>query len=163
MGDGFAPASLQIAAEAAGLHLHGWVGLPTASRSQADQQFFFVNGRHVKDRLVAHAVKQAYADVLFHGRHAAFVLFLDIDPRRVDVNVHPAKHEVRFRDGRLVHDFIFRSLHDAWREPALVRRLRCRSTVNGLQLGDSSRSQFRRARQRHRQRLLAGRARSRLP
>ena len=113
LGDGFAPASLQIAAEAAGLHLHGWVGLPTASRSQADQQFFFVNGRHVKDRLVAHAVKQAYADVLFHGRHAAFVLFLDIDPRRVDVNVHPAKHEVRFRDGRLVHDFIFRSLHEA--------------------------------------------------
>lgn len=113
LGDGFAPASLQVAAEAAGLHLHGWVGLPTASRSQADQQFFFVNGRHVKDRLVAHAVKQAYADVLFHGRHAAFVLFLDIDPRRVDVNVHPAKHEVRFRDGRLVHDFIFRSLHEA--------------------------------------------------
>lgn len=113
LGDGFAPASLQIAAEAVGLHLHGWVGLPTASRSQADQQFFFVNGRHVKDRLVAHAVKQAYADVLFHGRHAAFVLFLDIDPRRVDVNVHPAKHEVRFRDGRLVHDFIFRSLHEA--------------------------------------------------
>jgi len=113
LGDGFAPASLQIAAEATGLHLHGWVGLPTASRSQADQQFFFVNGRYVKDRLVAHAVKQAYADVLFHGRHAAFVLFLDIDPRRVDVNVHPAKHEVRFRDGRLVHDFIFRSLHEA--------------------------------------------------
>jgi len=75
LGDGFAPASLQIAAEATGLHLHGWVGLPTASRSQADQQFFFVNGRYVKDRLVAHAVKQAYADVLFHGRHAAFVLF----------------------------------------------------------------------------------------
>ena len=113
LGDAFAPAALRVSAEAAGLRLHGWVGLPTASRSQTDQQFFFVNGRYVKDRLVAHAVKQAYADVLFHGRHAAFVLFLDIDPRRVDVNVHPAKHEVRFRDGRLVHDFVFRSLHEA--------------------------------------------------
>ena len=113
LGAEFAAQALQIEHEAAGLRLSGWVGLPTASRSQADHQFFFVNGRHVKDRLVAHAVRQAYADVLFHGRHAAFVLFLEIDPRKVDVNVHPAKHEVRFRDGRLVHEFIFRSLHEA--------------------------------------------------
>jgi DNA mismatch repair protein MutL len=113
LGEDFARGALRIENEAAGLRLHGWVGLPTASRSQADQQFFFVNGRHVKDRLVAHAVKQAYADVLYHGRHPAFVLFLEIDPRKVDVNVHPAKHEVRFRDGRLVHEFIFRSLHEA--------------------------------------------------
>lgn len=113
LGEDFARGALRIGHEGAGLRLHGWVGLPTASRSQADQQFFFVNGRHVKDRLVAHAVKQAYADVLYHGRHPAFVLFLEIDPRKVDVNVHPAKHEVRFRDGRLVHDFIFRSLHEA--------------------------------------------------
>ena len=97
----------------AGLRLHGWIGLPTASRSSADQQFFYVNGRAVRDRLVAHAVRQAYADVLYHGRHPSFVLFLELDPRRVDVNVHPAKHEVRFRDGRLVHDFIFRTLHEA--------------------------------------------------
>jgi DNA mismatch repair protein MutL len=113
LGEDFAREALQIEHAAAGLRLHGWVGLPTASRSQADQQFFFVNGRHVRDRLVAHAVKQAYADVLYHGRHPAFVLFLEIDPRKVDVNVHPAKHEVRFRDGRLVHEFIFRSLHEA--------------------------------------------------
>ena len=97
----------------AGLRLHGWIGLPTASRSSADQQFFYVNGRAVRDRIVAHAVRQAYADVLYHGRHPSFVLFLELDPRRVDVNVHPAKHEVRFRDGRLVHDFIFRTLHEA--------------------------------------------------
>lgn len=93
------------------MQLSGWVGLPTASRSSADQQFFFVNGRAIRDKTVAHAVKQAYADVLYHGRYPAFVLFLSIDPRRVDVNVHPAKHEVRFRDGRTVHDFIYRSLH----------------------------------------------------
>lgn len=113
LGGDFAEASLAIDTELAGLRLSGWIGLPTAARSSADQQYFYVNGRAVRDRLVAHAVRQAYGDVLFHGRHPAFVLFLEIDPRRVDVNVHPAKHEVRFREGRLVHDFIYRSLHEA--------------------------------------------------
>lgn len=107
---------LAIDHAAAGLRLHGWVGLPTASRSSADQQYFYVNGRAVRDRVIAHAVKQAYADVLFHGRHPAFVLFLELDPRRVDVNVHPAKHEVRFRDGRLVHEFVYRTLNEALAE-----------------------------------------------
>jgi DNA mismatch repair protein MutL len=93
--------------------LSGWVGLPTFSRSQADLQYFFVNGRIIRDRLVAHAVKQAYRDVLYHGRHPAFVLYLELDPTLVDVNVHPTKHEVRFRDGRGVHNFIFSSLHRA--------------------------------------------------
>lgn len=113
LGADFAAQCLAVDFEHNGMRLSGWVGLPTASRSSADQQYFFVNGRAVRDKTVAHAVKQAYADVLFHGRYPAYVLFLELDPRRVDVNVHPAKHEVRFRDGRSVHDFIYRSLHGA--------------------------------------------------
>jgi DNA mismatch repair protein MutL len=113
LGEEFPAQSLRIDYAAAGLHLSGWVGLPTASRSQADSQYFYVNGRLVRDRIVAHAVRQAYADVLFHGRHAAFVLYLELDPAGVDVNVHPAKSEVRFREQRLVHDFLFRTLHEA--------------------------------------------------
>ncbi len=110
-GPAFMGNALHIDTEAAGLRLWGWVGLPTFSRSQADLQYFFVNGRVIRDKLVTHAVRQAYRDVLFHGRHPAFVLYLDLDPAVVDVNVHPTKHEVRFRDSRTVHDFLFRSLH----------------------------------------------------
>ncbi|HSX59349.1 MAG TPA: DNA mismatch repair endonuclease MutL [Tahibacter sp.] len=116
LGEEFLQQSLRIEHAAAGLSLSGWVGLPTASRAQADQQYFYVNGRLVRDKVVAHAVRQAYADVLFHGRHPAFVLFLDLDPLGVDVNVHPAKHEVRFREARLVHDFLYRTLNDALAE-----------------------------------------------
>lgn len=105
--------ALVIEAEAAGLHLTGWVGLPTFSRSMADMQYFFVNGRVVRDKVISHAVKQAYRDVLYHGRQPCFVLYLQLDPGGVDVNVHPTKHEVRFRDQRLVHDFLFRQLHRA--------------------------------------------------
>lgn len=103
--------SLDISAEASGLRLWGWIGLPTYSRSQADQQYFFVNGRIIRDKLVTHAIRQAYADVLYNGRHPCYVLYLELDPALVDVNVHPTKHEVRFREGRLVHDFIFRTIH----------------------------------------------------
>ena len=113
LGEDFPAQSLRVDHAAAGLRLSGWVGLPTASRAQADQQYFYVNGRLVRDRVVAHAVRQAYADVLFHGRHPAFVLYLELDPAGVDVNVHPAKHEVRFREQRLVHDFLYRTLHEA--------------------------------------------------
>ncbi len=109
----FMKEAVHIDMEGAGLKLWGWVGLPTFSRSQADMQYFFVNGRIVRDKLVAHAIRQAYQDVLYHGRHSAFVLYLEVDPSLVDVNVHPTKHEVRFRDGRLVHDFLFRTLHRA--------------------------------------------------
>ncbi|QCF26620.1 DNA mismatch repair endonuclease MutL [Hydrocarboniclastica marina] len=112
-GTRFIENAVMIDNEASGLRLWGWVALPTFSRSQADLQYFFVNRRVIRDRLVAHAVRQAYRDVLYNNRHPAFVLYLELDPANVDVNVHPTKHEVRFRDGRLVHDFIFRSLHRA--------------------------------------------------
>lgn len=102
---------VDMQAEASGLRLYGWITQPTHSRSQADQQYFFVNGRIIKDKVVSHAVRQAYQDVLYNGRHPAFVLYLELDPALVDVNVHPTKHEVRFRESRLVHDFIYRSLH----------------------------------------------------
>lgn len=113
LGKGFVTESvaLDVVAEASGLRLWGWMGLPTFSRAQADQQYFFVNGRVIRDKVVTHAVRQAYQDVLFHGRHPAYVLYLELDPALVDVNVHPTKHEVRFRESRLVHDFIFRTLY----------------------------------------------------
>jgi DNA mismatch repair protein MutL len=110
-GSAFIENSVKIDFAASGLQLTGWVGLPTFSRSQQDMQFFYVNGRLIRDKLVSHAVKQAYQDVLFHGRHSVFVLYLTLDPTLVDVNAHPAKLEVRFREGRLVHDFLFTALH----------------------------------------------------
>ena len=117
MGDEFLAQAVPVEASGAGdARLHGWVGLPTYSRAQATGQFFFVNGRAVKDKLVGHAVRQAYRDVLFHGRHPVFVLFLELDPAGIDVNVHPTKHEIRFRDARRVHDFVFASLNRLLRE-----------------------------------------------
>ncbi len=93
------------------LRLWGWIARPAFSRSQADMQYFYVNGRMVRDKLVTHAIRQAYQDVLFHGRHPAYVLFFELDPSGVDVNAHPGKHEVRFRQSRSVHDFIYRAIH----------------------------------------------------
>ena len=113
LGREFADAALRVEHTAAGLRLHGWIARPAYSRASADQQYLYVNGRAVRDRSVAHAVKQAFADVMYHGRQPAYVLFLELDPTRVDVNVHPAKHEVRFRDARLIHDFVYRTLHAA--------------------------------------------------
>ena len=113
LGEGFLEHAFEVEEEGSGLRLCGWLGAPTHARSQADQQYFFVNGRPVRDRVLAAAVRRAYRDVLYQGRHPVFILFLDLDPAGVDVNAHPAKHEVRFRDGRLVHDFIFQTLHRA--------------------------------------------------
>jgi DNA mismatch repair protein MutL len=110
-GSGFIENCVKIDFASSGLELTGWVGLPTFSRSQPDMQFFYVNDRLIRDKLVAHAVKQAYQDVLYHGRQPVFVLYLALDPALVDVNAHPAKLEVRFREGRLVHDFLFSALH----------------------------------------------------
>lgn len=112
-GPAFMENVLQVDIERHGFRLWGWVALPTFSRSQADLQHFYVNGRAIKDKLVSHAIRQAYSDVLYHGRHPAFVLYLEIDPATVDVNVHPTKHEVRFRYGRTIHNFIYSSLHHA--------------------------------------------------
>jgi DNA mismatch repair protein MutL len=112
LGEEFLEQALAVEFSAAGgLRLSGWVGLPTFSRSQADMQFFYVNGRLVRDKLVSAAVRQAYQDVLYHGRQPVYVLYLELDPVLVDVNAHPAKLEVRFRESRLVHDFLFRGLH----------------------------------------------------
>ena len=113
VGSNFLENAVRIDTDRPGLRLWGWLGLPTFSRSQADLQYFFVCGRAVKDKVVNHAVRQAYRDVMYQGRHAAFVLYLEMDPKGVDVNVHPTKNEVRFRDSREVHDFLFRSLHRA--------------------------------------------------
>ncbi|PNV97430.1 DNA mismatch repair endonuclease MutL [Pseudomonas protegens] len=131
-GSGFLEQALPIEVERNGLHLWGWVGLPTFSRSQADLQYFYVNGRAVRDKLVAHAVRQAYRDVLFNGRHPTFVLFFEVDPSVVDVNVHPTKHEVRFRDGRMVHDFLYGTLHRALGDVRPEDQLAAPAAVAGI-------------------------------
>ena len=108
--------SIYVDSEIDGLALKGWIGLPNLNRRWADQQYFCVNGRPVRDKLIGHAVKQAYSDVMFHGRQPVFALFLELPRAMVDVNVHPTKHEVRFREQRTVHDFIFGTLNRTLRE-----------------------------------------------
>ena len=130
-GEAFLAAAFALGGSRDGLRLHGWVAEPTFSRSQADLQYFFVNGRAVKDRVIAHAVRQAYSDVLYHGRHPAFVLFLDLPPDAVDVNVHPTKHEVRFREQRQVHDFLFGTLKRAISDMRPEHRLAAKRSVFG--------------------------------
>ena len=110
-GKAFVDNAVYLKQERDSMLLEGWLGLPTYSRGQTDQQYFFVNGRTIRDKLVTHAVRQGYSDLLFQGRHPVFCLFFSIDPKQVDVNVHPTKSEVKFRDSRSVHDFIFRTIH----------------------------------------------------
>jgi DNA mismatch repair protein MutL len=110
LGKDFAARSVPVNHSAGPVSLSGWIGLPTAARATADQQFWFVNNRNVRDRLLMNAVRLAYRDVRYGGRHAAYVLYLMLDPKLVDVNAHPAKLEVRFRDSRQIHDFVFRAV-----------------------------------------------------
>ncbi len=127
LGPSFLEDSMFLQVEDAGMRLYGWIGNPTFNRSQADMQYFYVNSRMVRDKVVSHAVRQAYQDVLFHGRHPAYLLFMELNPSLVDVNVHPAKTEVRFRESRQVHDFIFRTLQKA-----------LAGTINAQQKDDTS-------------------------
>lgn len=112
-GQAFMDAATPLLVETHGLSLGGWLGSPSMARGQADMQYFYVNGRVVRDKVVTHAIRSAYSDVLAHGRHPAYVLFFELDPAAVDVNVHPTKHEVRFRDQRVVHEFLARTIHRA--------------------------------------------------
>ena len=113
VGPEFIEHAFHIEQQGGGMRLSGWLARPTFSRSQADLQYFYVNGRAVRDKLLVHAARLGFNDVMFHGRHPAYVLYLELDPARVDVNAHPAKQEVRFRDSRLVHDFVFRTVQEA--------------------------------------------------
>jgi len=112
-GEALASHAVFLERETEGVALSGWVGLPTFNRSQPDLQFWFVNGRSITDRTLSHAVRHAYRDVLFHGRYPAYVLYLTMDPASVDANAHPAKHEIRFRDGRRVHGVVSQAVEFA--------------------------------------------------
>jgi DNA mismatch repair protein MutL len=120
LGAEFSAESITLQEEAAGLKLWGAIAKPTFSRNSRDTQYAYVNGRFVRDKLLSHAIRQAYQDVLHHDRHPAYVLFLELDPNLVDVNVHPSKTEVRFRDGQAIHRFVFHSLHKSLATPTGV-------------------------------------------
>ena len=116
LGRDFLSGAVEINEQLDEFRLHGWIGSPTYTRRTADQQHLFVNARYVRDNMVGHAIRQAYRDVIFHGRQPVFVVYLEIPPEAVDVNVHPTKHEVRFRDSRQIHDFIYGRLNKALRD-----------------------------------------------
>jgi DNA mismatch repair protein MutL len=134
LGAEFASETLELNDAAAGLRLWGVVAKPTFNRGRRDTQYVYVNGRFVRDKLIAHAIRQAYQDVLHHDRHPAFVLFLELNPNLVDVNVHPAKTEVRFRDGQAIHRFIFHALNKVLAAPT--------SESNAATAGQSQQNPF---------------------
>lgn len=119
-GAAFVRHMLKIELEHNGLRLHGWITSPEGARQQSDLQYCYVNGRMMRDKLINHAIRQSYENSLKPEQFASYVLFIDLDPHQVDVNVHPAKHEVRFHQARLVHDFIYQALSDALSQSDLV-------------------------------------------
>jgi len=135
-GEDFAAHVIELRHESGQLRLTGWIALPTFSRSQSDLQFAFLNGRFVRDKLIASAARLAYQDVLFGGRFCAYVLYLDLDPTLVDVNAHPQKLEVRFREARSVHDFMFRTLERALAETRPTAASPGSASLEGLRLGE---------------------------
>ncbi|EGQ9764047.1 DNA mismatch repair endonuclease MutL [Vibrio alginolyticus] len=119
-GNAFVRHMLRIELEHQGLKLHGWITTPEGARQQSDLQYCYVNGRMMRDKLINHAIRQSYEMSLKPDQFAAYVLFIELDPHQVDVNVHPAKHEVRFHQARLVHDFIYQALTDALSQSAVI-------------------------------------------
>lgn len=138
LGNDFVEQSLKIEYEGQDIKVYGWCGLPTFNRAHTDMQYLFVNGRMVKDRMLTFAVKQGYADVLYHGRHPAYLLFIEVTSNLVDVNVHPAKHEVRFANGRWVYDFLRRSVRDSVATPLAKSALENESPDSESEPTDSS-------------------------
>jgi DNA mismatch repair protein MutL len=135
-GEEFAAHVIELRHESERLRLMGWIALPTFSRSQSDLQFAFLNGRFVRDKLIASAARLAYQDLLFGGRFCAYVLYLDLDPMQVDVNAHPQKLEVRFREARSVHDFMFRTLERALAETRPTAASPGSASLEGLRLNE---------------------------
>jgi DNA mismatch repair protein MutL len=143
LGPEFGQHAVNVEKQIGPLRLYGIAALPAYSRSTRDEQYFFVNGRFVRDKVLMHAVRQAYQDILHHQRHPAFVLFLDMPPEQVDVNVHPAKSEVRFRESQGIHQFVFHALQDALSatmnnespDSSLRRRPESSSSINALDSG----------------------------
>lgn len=136
LGEEFVHNAVELSAEISGMRISGWASVPTFSRSQSDQQYMYVNGRYVRDKLLMSAVRAAYKDVLYHGRHPYCVLYLDVDPKIVDVNVHPTKQEVRFQDSQLVYRFVMRTIAACLAEVSVADRIAAKDSQTDLSAPD---------------------------